>query len=88
VRNEIHCEHFYNYEQYTELKEGNAPYAQYLLKPSWLLQKIPDGVSYEKASLVCCGLGPTFGVCQALQVTAFDKQEESLPNTTCPAGTK
>ncbi len=41
--------------------EGSATMAQYLLKPDWLLPAIPEGVSYEHASLACCGLGPTFG---------------------------
>lgn len=46
--------------------------AQYIAKPAFLLKKIPDGVSYEKASLACCGLGPTFGAMQAMDVGVFD----------------
>jgi hypothetical protein len=42
------------------------------LNTTWLLPKIPDGVSYEMASLACCGLGPSFGAMQAMQVSCFD----------------
>jgi L-iditol 2-dehydrogenase len=45
--------------------------AQYVAKPSWLLLKIPDGMSYEKASLACCGLGPSFGALEKMGVNAF-----------------
>ena len=34
--------------------------AQYIVKPSWLLPKIPDNISYEHASLACCALGPSY----------------------------
>jgi len=68
----IHCEHNYDIEAFLGTRDGTATYAQYLLKPSWLLPRIPDGVSYELASLACCGLGPTFGACHAMDVDAFD----------------
>jgi L-iditol 2-dehydrogenase len=45
--------------------------AQYVAKPSWLLLKIPDGLSYEKAALACCGLGPSFGALERMGVDAF-----------------
>lgn len=51
---------------------GRATYAQYLLKQDWLLPKIPDSVSYERAALACCGLGPSFGATERMDVTAFD----------------
>lgn len=53
-------------------EEGNATYAQYLLKPDWLLAEIPDGVSYEHGSMACCGLGPTLGALDRMNVDAFD----------------
>ena len=46
--------------------------AQYLLKPDWILPKIPDGVSYEHASLALCGLGPSFGAFDAMNLSASD----------------
>ena len=54
-----------------ELSQGRATYAQYLLKQDWLLPKIPDGVSYERAALACCGLGPSYGAMQFMGVGAF-----------------
>lgn len=46
--------------------------AQYMLKPDWLLVPIPDDMSYEHASMACCGLGPTFGAMESMNVDAFD----------------
>ncbi len=69
----IHCEQSAEISrQIYTTGEGRATYAQYLLKPDWLLPKIPDGVSYEHASLACCGLGPSFGAMKAMGVNAFD----------------
>ncbi|NQX60740.1 zinc-dependent alcohol dehydrogenase [Paenibacillus qinlingensis] len=56
--------------------EHNLPYtsgtmAQYIAKPSWILPKIPDGVSYDKASLACCALGPSHGAYGVMGVDAF-----------------
>lgn len=59
----IHCEE--NHMQ-------DATMAQYVLKPAFMLKKIPDDVSYEKAALACCGLGASFGAMQNLNLTAFD----------------
>jgi len=68
----IHCRDNYDFAGFTGSREGSATYAQYLLKPSWLLPPIPDGVSYERASLAVCGLGPSFGAFQAMGLSAFD----------------
>ncbi|MCZ7542985.1 MAG: alcohol dehydrogenase catalytic domain-containing protein [Anaerolineae bacterium] len=68
----IHCEHMVDFAALAGSLEGSATYAQYLLKPDWLLPAIPDGVSYEHASLACCALGPTFGALHAMGVGAFD----------------
>ena len=46
--------------------------AQYLLKPAGLLMPIPEGVSYERASLACCALGPSFGAFERMALGAFD----------------
>jgi len=45
---------------------------QYLVKPDWLLPKIPDDISITHGSMACCGLGPTFGAMQRMAVDAFD----------------
>ena len=68
----IHCEHTLDFESFTGSPDGRATYAQYILKPSWLLPAIPDGVSYDLASLACCGLGPSFGALERMRVGAFD----------------
>jgi threonine dehydrogenase-like Zn-dependent dehydrogenase len=58
--------------EFTGLKHGSDTHVQYLLKQDWLLVPIPDGISYERASLACCGLGPTFGAMENLNVSASD----------------
>jgi threonine dehydrogenase-like Zn-dependent dehydrogenase len=68
----IHCEHTVDFAAFTGGPEGRATYAQYLLKPDWLLPKIPDGVSYEMASLALCALGPSFGALDAMTTDSFD----------------
>ena len=68
----IHCEAAYDFDSFVGSPEGKATYAQYLLKPSWLLPKIPDGVSYDLGSLAVCGLGPSFGAFDLMGVGAFD----------------
>jgi threonine dehydrogenase-like Zn-dependent dehydrogenase len=68
----IHCENTYNFEAFTGSREGCATYAQYILKPDWLLPAIPEGVSYEHASLALCALGPSFGAFQSMRLSAFD----------------
>jgi L-iditol 2-dehydrogenase len=68
----IHCQH--NRDPLAECgsQTGSATFAQYCIKQDWLLIPIPDHMSYEHGSMLCCGLGPTFGAMQKLQVDAFD----------------
>ncbi|MCX7597623.1 MAG: zinc-binding dehydrogenase [Armatimonadetes bacterium] len=68
----IHCENNYDFAGFTGSPEGSATMAQYLLKPDWLLLPIPDNLSYEKASLACCALGPSFGAFDVMGLNAFD----------------
>ena len=68
----IHCQQSANFAEFTGGNEGRATMAQYLLKPDWLLPKIPDDVSYEHGGMACCGLGPTFGAIQRMQINAYD----------------
>jgi L-iditol 2-dehydrogenase len=49
---------------------GECGFGQYAVKADWMLEPIPDGMSYEHASMACCGLGPTFGAMERLGVTA------------------
>lgn len=68
----IHCQNGPDPLKETGSETGLATYAQYLLKQDWLLVPIPDDISYEHASMACCGLGPTFGAMQRMHVDAFD----------------
>jgi L-iditol 2-dehydrogenase len=68
----IHCQHAADFTAVHGTPDGSATVAQYLLKLDWLLPPIPDDVSYEHGALACCGLGPSFGAMQAMNVSAFD----------------
>ena len=68
----IHCESGTSVAAFTGSREGSATYAQYLLKPDWLLPAIPEGVPYERASLACCALGPSFGAFDTMGLGAVD----------------
>ncbi len=68
----IRCQHNLNVEEATGNTTGTATYAQYVIKQDWLLVPIPDEISYEHASMACCGLGPTFGAAQIMNVGVFD----------------
>lgn len=68
----IHCEH----DQYPVLNEGSdhktGTFAEYILKHDRLLIPIPDDLSYDEASMACCGLGPAFGAAKAMNVRSAD----------------
>lgn len=68
----IHCQHLVDVLHKSGNAAGTATYAQYLLKQDWLLLPIPDDISTEHGSMACCGLGPTFGAMQRMEVSAFD----------------
>ena len=68
----IHCQDGRNIREILGTDPASATYAQYLHKMEDLLSPIPDGVSYEHAGMACCGLGPTFGAMEQMQVNALD----------------
>lgn len=68
----IHCENLGDVGAFLGTREGTATYAQYLVKPDWLLCPIPDDVSYDMGSLACCGLGPSLGAFELMGVSAYD----------------
>jgi L-iditol 2-dehydrogenase len=68
----IYCQHCVDPLEACGCEAGTATYAEYVLKQDWLLVPIPDGVSYERAGMACCGLGPTFGAMERMAVGAFD----------------
>jgi threonine dehydrogenase-like Zn-dependent dehydrogenase len=51
---------------------GTATYAEYVLKPDWLLVRIPDDVSLVHGAMACCGLGPSFGAAERMGLDALD----------------
>ncbi|MBK36723.1 MAG: alcohol dehydrogenase [Gemmatimonadetes bacterium] len=64
----IHCQESVNFSEFTGEGEGRATMAQMMLKPDWILPPIPDDISYDHASMACCGLGPTFGAQERMDV--------------------
>ena len=68
----IHCQNSYNPADFLGTRDGTATYAQYIVKPAWILPQIPDGMSYERAGIALCGLGPSFGAMQTMGVSAYD----------------
>jgi L-iditol 2-dehydrogenase len=70
-------EHIHCIEQRDVLSEtgsttGIACYAEYLLKPDYLLWKAPDDISTSQAAMAVCALGPTFTAMRRMQVTPRD----------------
>ena len=68
----IHCLKGRNIQETLGTEPASATYAQYMHKMEDLLSPIPDGVSYEHAGMACCGLGPTFGAMEQMQVNSLD----------------
>lgn len=63
-----HCSNNQDPRLKCESESGECGFAQYAIKPDWMVVQIPDGLSYEHASMACCGLGPTFGAMQKIGV--------------------
>lgn len=68
----IHCQDGFDFVAAHGSADGQGTMSQYLLKQDWMLLPIPDGMTYERASMACCGLGPTFGAMQTMQVDRHD----------------
>jgi len=68
----IHCQDIASPRLESGEEEGRATMAQFMLKQDWLLVPIPEGISYDHASMACCGLGPTFGAVQRAGVGPDD----------------
>ncbi len=68
----VYCQDGWDLNEVFGTDEYGGTYAQYLVKPDWLLAPIPEGMDYVHASLANCALGPTFGAMQLADVTAFD----------------
>lgn len=68
----IHCENTSDPLQSFGLQYGTGTFAEYILKPDWLLLPIPDDISYDEASMACCGLGPALQAVTTLGVSEGD----------------
>jgi len=68
----IHCQNIVDQKLFSGSEYGSSTYAQYILKSSWLLPVIPDDISIEHASMLCCGLGPTFGAMERMNTVPGD----------------
>ena len=68
----IYCQQTVDPLAICDSETGTATYAQYCIKQDWLLLPIPDDISYEHASMACCGLGPAFGALRNLRLDGFD----------------
>jgi len=68
----IYCENNYDFEKTIGSTNGSGTFAQYVLKPDWLLLPIPEGVSYAHATMAIDGIGASFGAFQAIDIGAND----------------
>lgn len=68
----IHCEAGIDRRQATGNTSGFGTYADYLVQADWMLVPIPDGMSYEHASMACCGLGPALNAVLTTEVDGTD----------------
>ncbi|GAA2097103.1 L-threonine 3-dehydrogenase [Microlunatus panaciterrae] len=68
----IHCPNQRDPLAESGSSHGRGTIAQYVIKPDWLLIKVPDDISLEHASMACCGFGPTFTAHQRLGTSALD----------------
>lgn len=68
----IHCRSSLSLKEFIGSEYGDSTYAEYILKPSWLLPVIPEDISYNHGSMLCCGLGPAFGAMERMGVGPFD----------------
>ncbi len=68
----IYCEDTIDFKDFTGSISGSGTFAHYIVKPAWLLPKIPDDVSYARATMAIDGVGASFGGLEAIDVDAQD----------------
>jgi threonine dehydrogenase-like Zn-dependent dehydrogenase len=68
----IHCTEQRDLLAETGSTSGIGCYAQYLLKPDYLLWKVPADLSTLHAAMAVCALGPTFTAMRRMAVTPRD----------------
>jgi len=67
----IYCQNSINVKETVGTLEGSGTFAQYALKPVRRLLPIPEGVSYEHATMAIDGIGASFGGLRAIGVDAL-----------------
>jgi L-iditol 2-dehydrogenase len=65
-----HCTQPENPLEVCGSESGECGFAQYMIKRERLLVRIPDGMSYEHASMACCGMGATYTAMENADVAA------------------
>ncbi|MGV8988899.1 MAG: zinc-dependent alcohol dehydrogenase [Cypionkella sp.] len=68
----IHCTEQRDLLAETGSSCGLGGYAQYLLKPDYLLYPVPEDISTDHAAMALCALGPSFTAMERMQVSATD----------------
>ena len=68
----IHCPNQRDVLTETGSAAGLGTIAEYVLKPDYLLIKVPDDISLEHAAMACCGFGPTFTAHHRLGTSVLD----------------
>ena len=68
----IHCTEQRDVLAETGSASGIGCYAQFLLKPDYLLHKVPDDIATDHAAMAICALGPSFTAMQRMQLTPAD----------------
>ncbi|MFD2647055.1 zinc-binding dehydrogenase [Devosia albogilva] len=68
----IHCTEQRDLLAETGSTSGIGCYADTLLKPDYLLHKVPDDIETDYAAMAICALGPSFTAMERMQVSADD----------------
>ena len=68
----IHCTHQRDLLAETGSSCGLGGYAQYMLKPDYLLYSVPDDIESDHAAMALCALGPSFTAMERMQLSPVD----------------
>ena len=68
----IHCTEQRDLLAETGSTTGIGTYAEYLLKPDYLLYPVPEDIETDHAAMAVCALGPSFTAMQRMGVGASD----------------
>lgn len=79
----IYCEFSHDFAALHGSMAGAGTFAHYALKPSWLLPKLPDEVSFARATMAIDGVGASFG---GLEAIGADSQDTVLITGLGPVG--